>query len=121
MTSSATAASSVDSEDSIPFATPEEMFLIKICARRPGSSWSKSLQDVADAEFIAENTPTLNLIGTHKGKAYKCLTEFMPRSQYSNEWWHRKLGLLLPGTCTFADWFFLLAHSQGICPSEVRT
>lgn len=95
MTSSAAAADTVTSADAVPYATPEEMFIIKICAARSRSALAKSLQDVADAEFIAERVagPVLQLVGDPPEKAVECLKAFLPRSKYPREWWLKKLGV----------------------------
>lgn len=94
MTASAAAADTVTSTDAVPYATPEEMFIIKICAARSRSALAKSLQDIADAEFIAERVaPVLQLVGDPPDKAVECLKAFLPRSKYPREWWLKKLGV----------------------------
>jgi hypothetical protein len=110
MTGSASPAAAVVSLDSIPFATPDEMFVIKLCASARRLSEKKMWQDVADAEFVAESVHWLHLAGDPIEKAHKCLAEFLPKSQYPEEWWYQKLGMFNK-TCTFADWFALGSSS----------
>lgn len=93
MTNSAAPAESVNGPDSIPFATPEEMFIIKICASRTRTSWKKELQDIADAEFIAERLHRVNLVGDPLEPALDCLQEFLPKSIYEKRGGRRNLGL----------------------------
>lgn len=105
MTGSASKAGSITSQESIPFASPEEMFVIKICASGRRLSEEKAAQDVLDAEFIAESMHQLTLVGDPIDKAFNCFQEFLPKSIYTEVWWYRKFGLTLDGSCNFEDWF----------------
>jgi hypothetical protein len=91
--------------ESIPFAMPEEMFIIKICASRRRGSRAKELQDIADAEFIAERLSCVNLVGDPFEHAIDCLKDFLPRSTYPRQWWEQKLECNWMKSCTWEDWF----------------
>ncbi|EZF70911.1 hypothetical protein H105_06826 [Trichophyton soudanense CBS 452.61] len=105
MLDSAAAADTILTTDSIPLATPEEMFIVKICASGTRSSVAQSLQDIADAEFIAKSLYQVNLVGDPLEPALSCLNQFLPESTYGKVWWDNKLGLSKPRKCTFHDWF----------------
>lgn len=98
MSGSESVASNVVNIDSVPFTTPEEMFVVKLCASVERQNMEKRKQDVMDAEFIANKIAKFELPGS--GKGYKCLYEFMPTSHYSSEWWFEKLGIDEAGVCT---------------------
>jgi hypothetical protein len=114
MSTSAALAESVQEIETLPTATPEEMFIIKICASRGRSSPQKELQDIADAEFIAERLHRMSLVGDPLEPALDCLQEFLPKSIYGPEWWEEKLEFSRPMKCTVNDWFAFQA-GRGIC------
>ncbi|KKY27598.1 hypothetical protein UCDDS831_g00702 [Diplodia seriata] len=93
MAGSAAAAAAVTSVQAVPYASPEEMFVIKICAARSRAAAAKALQDVDDADFIAERLPVLQLVGDPPERAVGCLKAFLPRSRHDRRWWLEKLGV----------------------------
>lgn len=105
MTKSAIPARSVISPDQVPYATPEEMFIIKICACPRRSDLAKQRQDVADAEFLAEHLHRFDLVGDPIDRSLECFEKFLPFSSYPKTWWEARISMFQPGRCSMEDWF----------------
>lgn len=112
MSKSAAFAEIVSTPNAVPYATPEEMFIIKICASINRGTWAKERQDVADAEFIVEHLGLIDLVGDPIDLALNCLQRFVPKSMYDITWWEEKISMYRTRNCTMHDWFAF--QSEGI-------